>query len=92
MAITATLTVSPASPAHGDTVTATYAVNGNDPVPPQSATVSGDANVGGTDYAVTTTITLPGTPALPETFAVPACTGLTFAATSQPNVFTAVCP
>jgi hypothetical protein len=92
MAVSASLTVAPAAPNHGDTVTATYAVQGNDPAPPTSATVSGDANVGGEDFEVSTTVSLPGTPALPETFAVPTCPGLTFSATGAPEVFTAVVP
>lgn len=92
MAISVTLTVTPAAPAHGATVTAVYAVAGNDPTVPQSVTVSGDAHVGGQDYAVSTTITLPGTSALPETFAVPTAPGLTFVATSDPATFTAIVP
>lgn len=95
MAITATLTVTPAAPNHGDTVTAVYAVQGNDPIPSQSATVSGVATVGGTGYDVSTMVTLPGTPALPESFAVPTCTGLTFTVSSgDPTgaTFTAVVP
>lgn len=92
MAVTASLTVSPSSPAHGATVTATYSVSGNNPIAPQVATVSGDANVGGQDFAVTTTLTLPGTPAAAETYAVPTCPGLTFTATADPHVFTAIVP
>lgn len=92
MAIAVTLTVSPATPNHGDTVTATYAVTGNDVVPPQSATVNGVATIGGETYNVFTLVTLPGTDALPESFDVPTCDGLTFAATSDPAVFTAVVP
>lgn len=92
MAVTVTLTVTPAAPAHGATVTATYAVTGNDPGPAQSGTVSGKVTVGGTDIQVATTVTLPGTPALPVTYAVPACPGLTFAPTPNPAAFTAVVP
>jgi len=92
MAISASLTVTPSAPAHGDTVTATYHVTGNDPVPAHSATIDGDVTVGSQDLAVSTTITLPGTPALPQTFALPTCPGLTFSATADPAVFTAVVP
>lgn len=87
-----TLSVSPASPAHGDTVTATYTVTGNNPGAPAVAAVNGDVTIGGSDYKVSATVTLPGTPALPEAFAVPTCPGLTFKATAQPNVFTAAVP
>jgi hypothetical protein len=92
MPIAASLTVAPDAPNSGDTVTATYAITGNDPVASTSATVSGVATVGGVDYVASTTITLPGVPALPESFAVPTCLGLTFAATADPAVFTALVP
>ena len=92
MAISVAFAVTPPTPNHGDTVTATYTVSGNTGTGAHSATVSGDANVGGIDYQVSTIITLPGTGALPVTYTVPTCPGLTFAATSQPNVFTAVVP
>lgn len=92
MTITATITVSPAAPKSADTVTATYTVTGNDPVAPTSTQVSGVAHVGDQDIDVTTTITLPGVPSLPETFTAPTCDGLTFEATDQPNVFTALVP
>jgi len=92
MPVTATLTVIPAAPAHGATVTATYAVQGNSPGPGSSATISGIATVGGQDIQVSTTVTLPGAPALPESYQVPACQGLTFTATADPHVFTAVVP
>ena len=86
----ATLTVSPAAPAKGAVVTATYSVSGNDATPAQTATVTGRTTIGSQDIDVSTTITLPGAPALPETFAAPTCPGLTFAATANPRVFTAV--
>lgn len=92
MTVTATLTVTPASPAHGNTVTATYAVSGNDPVPPVTETVSGDATIGGNVIHVTTSLTLPGTPAAAQSFAVPTAAGLTFTATANPLVFTALVP
>ena len=89
---TATLTVSPATPAKGATVTATYSVSGNDGTPAQTATVAGKATIGSQVLDVTTTVTLPATPAQPESFAVPTCPGLTFTATANPRVFTAVVP
>lgn len=95
MAITAMLTVTPVAPNHGDTVTAVYTVQGNDPTAPQSALVSGAATVAGTVLDVTTTVTLPGTAAEPETFAVPTCPGLTFAVSpADPTgaTFTALVP
>lgn len=92
MAVAVSFSVTPTAPNHGDTVTATYTVTGNNPGPSQSGTVSGVANVGGTGYQVSTTITLPGTPALPVTYTTPTCTGLTFAATGTAGVFTAVVP
>jgi hypothetical protein len=95
MPISASLTVTPAAPNHGDTVTAVYSVQGNNAVPPASDTVSGDVHVGDQDLAVSTSVTLPGEPALPETFAVPTCPGLTFAADpADPTgaTFTALVP
>jgi hypothetical protein len=92
MAVTVTFDVTPKPPAHGDTVTAVYTVQGNDPTPGKSATVNGSADVGGQVFAVSTTITAPGVPALPVTYAVPTCPGLTFKATADPWVFTAVVP
>ena len=95
MTISAILTVTPAAPNHGDTVTAVYTVQGNNPIPPQAAAVSGVATVGGITYDVTTSLTLPGDPALPESFAVPTCPGLTFVVSpSDPTgaTFTALVP
>ena len=92
MAISAFLTVAPSTPDHGDTVTATYTITGNDPIPPTGATVTGEVVVAGTEYDVSTTITLPGTPAPVPEYEVPTCPGLTFAGTDDPAVFTAVVP
>lgn len=96
MAITATLSVTPAAPAHGATVTAAYAVTGNTGTSAQQGTVTGTATVGGTAYGVSTTVTLPGTAPLPQSFAVPSCPGLTFAVNlaADPSgaTFTAVVP
>ena len=92
MAVTASLSVTPQAPAHGAMVTATYTVTGNDPGPGQSATVSGTVNLGGQDMNVATTVTLPGVVTQPVTYAVPTCPGLTFAATGNPAVFTALVP
>lgn len=95
MTVSVTFTAEPAAPGHGDTVTAAYAVTGNDPGPPQSATVSGAATIGAGTFDVSTTISLPGVKPLPETFAVPSCPGLVFAADpADPSgaTFTAVVP
>lgn len=91
-AVSVTLAVTPSAPAHGDTVTAVYTVTGNDPGGTTVGSVTGDAVIGGTDYKVSAVISLPGAAALPESFQVPACPGLAFKATAQPNVFTAVVP
>lgn len=90
MAIVVTLNVTPTAPTAGQTVTATYTVTGNTPGPSSSATVEGSAIIGGIAYDVSTTLTVPGTPALPQSFTVPTATGLTFTSTSVANVFTAV--
>lgn len=93
MAISASLTVTPSAPDHGDTITAVYSVTGNDPVPPSQATVSGRGLVvGSQEFDVNTTITMPGTPAASVGYAIPTCPGLTFTATDDPAVFTAVVP
>jgi len=92
MAVSASINANPSAPAHGDTITVTYTVTGNDPVDPSAAQVTGRVVVGGTPFDVFTSITLPGTPAATVTYAVPACPGLTFVATADPAVFTAVVP
>jgi hypothetical protein len=92
MAVSVTLTVNPPAPAHNSTVFATYVVTGNDPVPGGTGSVGGTATIGGAPFSVVTTITLPGSPPLPESFTVPQCPGLTFAATADPHVFTAIVP
>lgn len=90
MTISLTLTVSPASPAAGQVVTAVYAVAGNSPVPGVTvATTSAEVAIGGTEYEEVTTISSLAAPAAAVTYSVPVCTGLVFAKTSQPNVFTA---
>jgi hypothetical protein len=90
--VSASLTVTPSSPNHGDTVTAFYSVTGNDPVPPHGASISGQVVVGGQEFDVSTSFTLPGSPAADVTYGVPSCPGLTFAATDDPATFTAVVP
>jgi hypothetical protein len=67
VAVSVTLTPDTAVPAHGTTLTLTYKVTGNDPVPPAGEAISGTVDVGGTRYDVTTTVTLPGSPAKPVT-------------------------
>jgi hypothetical protein len=94
--IAVTLAITPEAPAHGDTVTATYTVTGNDPVAESTEQISGQVVLATVAGPVTldavTTITMPGTAALPETFEVPTAAGLTFEATGEANVFTAVVP
>ncbi|HMG64281.1 MAG TPA: hypothetical protein VK599_15150 [Streptosporangiaceae bacterium] len=93
MAVTVSLTVSPAAPAHGSTVTATYAVSGNASGPGTPVTLTGEATVGGQSFPVTASFTIPSTAAAAMTFAVPTCPGLTFkASAASPAVFTAVVP
>jgi hypothetical protein len=94
MAISASINADNSTPGHGDTVTFTYAVDGNDAIDPSSATVSGAAVVGGVRYAVSTTMTAPGTPAGSEQFEVPTSdqTGWVFLAGSAPDQFTCTIP
>jgi hypothetical protein len=92
MAVSCDLNVDQPAPDHGDTITVTYSVDGNDPIDSQSATISGRIVVGGVGYDVSTAITLPGTPAAPVSYGTPECPGLTFAATADPAVYTSVIP
>jgi hypothetical protein len=92
MAVSCDISANPSAPNHGDTITVVYTVTGNDPIDPSSAQVTGRVVVGGTPYDVSTSITLPGTPAATVTYATPACPGLTFGATADPATFTAVVP
>ena len=92
MAVSAFMDAAPLAPAHGDTLTVTYSVTGNDPVAPHEARISGHVIVGGVGYDVGTTITLPGIPAAEVTYETPACEGLAFAGTENPAAFTAVVP
>jgi hypothetical protein len=94
MPISCAINADDTAPAHGQIVTFTYSVDGNDPVPPSGATVSGAAVIGGTRYDVSTTMTLPGTPAGSEQFEVPTSDEdtLTFTGTSDPAVFTCTIP
>jgi len=96
--ISATLTMSPAAPNHGDVVTATYAVSGNDGTPTgpsQVESILGKVTIGQDVLDVVTTLTLPGAPAvapLPVVYVAPTAAGLTFVATADPAVFTALVP
>lgn len=92
MAVSCDISANPLAPAHGDTLTVTYTVTGNDPIDPSSAQVTGRVVVDGIPYDVSTSITKPGTPAAAVSYAIPACPGLTFAATADPATFTAVVP
>lgn len=92
MAVSASLVLDNPAPGHGEVVTATYVVTGNDATPAQDTEADGNADVGGIDYPVSAPLTLPGSPALPQTFDTPACLGLVFVPTADPAVFTAVVP
>jgi hypothetical protein len=93
MAVSVSLNADDTAPAHGQLVTFTYAVDGNDAIDPSSAVVSGAAVVGGVRYDVQTTMTVPGTPPASEQFEVPASdAGWAFNATSEPNIFTCAIP
>ena len=90
MAISLTLAVSPSAPTSGSVITATYTVAGNSPVPGATvATTSGEVEIAGVEYEEVTTISSLASPAAAVTYSAPVCSGLTFAKTSQPNVFTA---
>jgi len=92
MAVTVELLIDNPNPGHGDVVTATYVVTGNDGAPAAEETVDGSANIGGTDYEADSLVTMPANPAQPQTFATPTALGLTFVPTADPAVFTAVVP
>jgi hypothetical protein len=93
MAVEVTLTIDNPNPGHGDVVTATYVVTGNDGTPAHDEVVDGSATVGGVNYPdADSTVTLPASAALPQTFDTPTALGLTFVATADPAVFTAVVP
>jgi hypothetical protein len=93
VAVSCDINADDTAPAHGQLVTFVYSVDGNDPVDPTSATVRGAAVVGGTRYDVSTTMTLPGTPAASEQFEVPSSdSGLVFQSTSDPAKFTCTIP
>lgn len=92
MAVVVDLVLDNPAPGHGDVVTATYIVTGNDGAPAQDTEADGNANIGGENYPDSAPITLPGTPALPQVFDTPTCLGLTFVPTANPAVFTAVVP
>ena len=93
MAVSCDINVDNPTPGHGDTITVTYEIDGNDPLDPTSATIRGRAVVGGIPYDVSTTMTLPGTPAAGVVFDVPTCPDLPgFTGTSDPAVFTTTVP
>lgn len=87
------------TPAHGDTITATFTVTGNDGTPagePTSQTLDGEALLDGQPVHVFQVITLPGTPEVgpvPVEFVSVTLQGLTFTATTPTgDVWTAVVP
>lgn len=83
MSIVVTLKVDKSAPQSGDTVTATYVVTGLSPI---SGTLSGSVTVAGKVYPSTVTI------GDVVSYAVPTIAGLTFKATADPAVFTALVP
>ena len=92
MAVSADMSVDNANPAHGDTITVTYTVTGNDAIPPQGATIGGRVVVGGEPFDLSASVTMPGTPAAPKQYAEPVLAGVNFSATANPAVWTAVIP
>jgi len=93
MAVSASMDATPNAPAHGQTLTVSYTVTGNDAIPPSTAQVTGGVVVGGTHFDVSTNITMPGTPAAAVTYDTPAAAGLTFTVNpADPSSFTAVVP
>lgn len=93
MAISVSINADDTAPAHGQLVTFTYTVDGNDPIASSGATVSGAAVVGGVRYEVETTMTAPGTPAASEQFETPTSdVGWEFNGTSEPNIFVCTVP
>lgn len=92
MAITASLTITPASPKSGDTITATYAVAGNDGEPAVEFPISGQVAVGGQPFDVSGVATKPAVPPLVEQYGKPTAPGLTFKPTADPHVWTALVP
>jgi hypothetical protein len=92
MAVSCDINAAPSAPNHGDTITVTYSVSGNDPIDPANAVIAGRVVVGGTGYDVSTSVTLPGTPSASVSYDTPTCPELTFTSTSDPAVFTAVVP
>ena len=93
MAISVSLNADDTLPAHGQIVTFTYSVDGNDPIDATSEAVHGAVVVGGVRMTVSTTVTAPGTPAATEQFETPTSdSGWAFVSTSQDNVFTCTIP
>ena len=58
MPVSCDINVDDQTPQHGETLTITYSVDGNDPVDPTGATITGRVVVGGIGYDVNTTVTL----------------------------------
>lgn len=93
MPVSCDINVDDPAPGHGDTITVIYSVDGNDPVDPTSATITGRVVVGGIGYDVNTQVTLPGTPAAGVVYDVPSCPELPgFTATGDPAEFTTTIP
>lgn len=84
---TLTITLSPAAPNPGQTVTATYGITGADATD-RVLTVTGNATLDGQALTATGSFTLSHVKA----YQAPTVSGLTFAPTADPKVWTAVCP
>jgi len=92
MAVSCSLVIDNPNPVHGETITATYIVTGNDAIPPSTGQTLGRVFVGGNPIDVSTQLTMPGTPAQSVSYDTPTYPGLTFVSTSDPAAFTAVIP
>ena len=86
--VTASLAVSDAAPAHGETITVTYAVADGTT---HTVAIKGSVTVNGTNYATSTPVTLKAVDTV--TYATPTAPGLTFTPVAgHPEKFTAVVP
>lgn len=88
-----TLTTDKTTYSHGDTVTVTCNVFGNEGTPDRVAVINEAATAGDQPLIANVTITLPGDPALPVSFSAPTSEeSLTFSPTADPAVWTALVP
>ena len=92
MAVSASMQAAPQAPDHGDTITITYVVTGNDGTAPSTEMIAGQVVVGGVSLDLSTSVRIPGTPAASVSYEVPTGAGLTFVQGATANTFTAVVP